>query len=305
MGSGRWSSTDWAATSARMRTRSRSGIFSRRAINPDFDPAGIMVRESRDSDDNPSSTAIIIGLDVTGSMGMIPERLIKENLGPLVQEILDRKPVPDPHIMLMAIGDAPAYDSAPLQVTQFEADTRIVEQLAQLYLEGGGGGNGSESYHLPWLFAAQRTAIDCMEKRGRKGYLFTVGDENPPAVLRAEDVARVMGGGLEGDLPTRDILALAEQSYHVFHVMVEHGHHHRRSGDAVRRNWTDLLGERAIPLSDHTRLAEVIVSAIQINEGASPDAVAGTWSGETARVVTRAVTALTRVDAADNGIIRL
>lgn len=36
----------------------------------------------------------------------------------------------------------------------------------------GGGGGGSESYTLPWLFAALHTATDTWSKRGCKGYLF-------------------------------------------------------------------------------------------------------------------------------------
>lgn len=61
----------------------------------------------------------------------------------------------------------------------FEADIRIARQLEKLWLEKGGGGNCCESYTLPWYFAALHTAIDWFEKRGQKGYLFTVGDELP------------------------------------------------------------------------------------------------------------------------------
>ena len=82
--------------------------------------------------------------------------------GIMVEEILARKPVSDPHILCMGIGDV-LCDQAPLQVTQFEADIRIAEQLEKLWLEKGGGGNSCESYNLPWYFAAMHTAIDCFE----------------------------------------------------------------------------------------------------------------------------------------------
>ena len=71
--------------------------------------------------------------DVTGSMGMIADALARKGLGTMVEEILARKPVSDPHIMCMGIGDV-LYDRAPLQVTQFEADIRIAEQLEKLWL---------------------------------------------------------------------------------------------------------------------------------------------------------------------------
>ncbi|HAO33838.1 MAG TPA: hypothetical protein DCQ84_12920, partial [Candidatus Competibacteraceae bacterium] len=67
---------------------------------------------------------------------------------------------------------------------------RIARQLRRLWLEKGGGGNACESYTLPWYFAATHTAIDCFEKRGKKGYLFTVGDEEPPLELPGAAIAR-------------------------------------------------------------------------------------------------------------------
>ena len=93
--------------------------------------------------------------------------------------------------MAMAIGDAEC-DRAPLQVTQFEADIRLADQLRELWIEGGGGGNRGESYHLPWAFAAMRTSTDCFERRGRKGYLFTIGDEPIlPGISAPQSFARV------------------------------------------------------------------------------------------------------------------
>ena len=179
MGSGRWDSTTWASYSTRNVTnKTVHEIYDRRAIHPELDPKNIVVRESRDSVDNNNSNAIIIALDVTGSMSMVLHAIIKK-LNTLVTEIHSRQPVTDPHIMFMGIGDVRAGDRAPLQCTQFEADIRIAEQLKNIYLEGGGGGNDFESYALAWYFAAMHTSIDCFEKRNKKGYLFTIGDEGP------------------------------------------------------------------------------------------------------------------------------
>lgn len=96
-------------------------------MKAEFDPKDIPVRESRDSADHPSSNAIIIGLDVTGSMSDILEGVAKK-LNVLVSEILDRKPVTDPQIMFNAIGDA-MCDTTPFQATQFESDIRIAEPV--------------------------------------------------------------------------------------------------------------------------------------------------------------------------------
>lgn len=291
MGFARWDSTDWSDYASSTSGRSREDVFARRSLDPDFDPRRIDMRESRDSDLNPQSNAIIIAFDETGSMGSIPDAFVREGLGTLVEEILNRRPVSDPHVMIMGLGDA-WCDSAPLQVTQFEADIRIAEQLTRLWLEGGGGGNRFESYNLPWYFAACHTAIDCFEKRGHKGYLFTVGDEPPPPALLAAHVREVCGDALPRDLSTREVLAAAQRMYEVFHVVVEQGSYYRSDRGTVRRGWEALLGQRVLYLADYRRLAELIVSAIAVNEGSDAASVAGSWRGETAEVVARGLARL-------------
>lgn len=304
MGNARWSPDDWASYTTTTKGKDRATVFTSRSLPSELDPRNIELRESVDSQSNPTSTPVIVALDVTGSMGAIPHELIQGNLGTLMEELLARKPVPDPHLMFMGVGDV-VYDTAPLQATQFEADVRIAEQLRQIFLEGGGGGNNCESYQLPWYFAATRTAIDSMAKRGKKGYLFTLGDEPPPEVLTAEQVQQVFGSKAERDYTSEELLAMAERNYHVFHIIIEQGHHYRHSGNEVRRKWTDLLGQRAIGLSDYTRLAEVIVATIQANEGADHASVIKSWSGDTSLVVAHAIKGLTAPAGSNTGLVAL
>jgi hypothetical protein len=218
---------------------------------------------------------------------------VRRGIGVAFEEILKRLPVTDPHLMVMGVGDV-RFDSAPLQATQFEADIRIAAQLEEIYIEHGGGGNSWESYNLPWYFAAQKTSIDCFEKRGKKGYLFTVGDEQVPEDLTRADVKKALGLDLQTEkLANRDLLTMVGRYYEVFHLMVEEGSHYRSYGDRVRRGWVELLGQRAIPLSDHKKLSEVIVSTIEVFEGRDKDSVAKSWDGDTSLVVARAVGNLT------------
>ena len=295
MGSGRWDPGTWSSYASSTVGKSTAKIYSSRGMNKDLDPLGVAMRESRDSVDNPNSTPIIIGLDVTGSMGMLADTIAREGLGVLFTEILDRKPVTDPHLMFMAIGDA-YCDQAPLQVSQFEADARIIEQLTKIYLEGGGGGNSCESYDLPWYFAAQHTSVDSIEKRKKKGYLFTLGDEEAPRSLTVDQIKRFIGDDITQNLPSKDILRMAQKMYHVFHVIVEEGSHCRHNLDGVLKSWNELLGQHVLRLSDHKKLAEVIVSAIQVIEGTDKDTVVNSWSDSTAVVVKKAIDGLTTTD---------
>ncbi len=306
MGTGRFDATDWAAMASTKSyaTKTRAEIFTSRTMDPLLDPKGVTIRESRDSDDNPESTAIIIAQDITGSMGSISEVMARKGVPTLATEIYDRKPVTDPHIMCMAIGDIEC-DTAPLQVTQFEADIRIAEQLEKIYLEGGGGANGYESYAMAWYFAAYHTSIDCFEKRGKKGYLFTIGDEPPTRQLLANDIKRFLGSAPQEDIDMDSLLTLVSRKWEIFHLMVEEGSHFRGSPDKVVTEWTEILGQRAIRLADHTKLAETIVSIIQINEGADTKAVVDSWDGSTGLVVANAVRSLSKSSGASSGLVTL
>lgn len=276
MGSGSFDASAYRAFSTSTRGKSTDEIYSARAINKNLDPKGVKIRESRDSADNPNSTPIIVAIDVTGSMGIIADVLAREGLGTLFNEILDRKPITDPHLMFMAVGDA-NYDSAPLQVSQFEADNRIVEQLTQIFLEHGGGGNNFESYNLPWYFAARHTEHDSLIKRGKRGYLFTVGDEEAPQPLTKDQIKEFIGDTLERDISTDEMLADAQRSYDVFHIVIKEGSHAKQFPDRVRESWTKLLGQHVIQLADHKKLSETIVSTIEVVEGRDAKEATAKW----------------------------
>ena len=287
MGGARWDEDDWKRASGATAGKRTEDIFTASGMHPKLNPYGV-VRESRDSLVNPNSNAIIIGLDVTGSMGIIADAMAREGLGILVEEILKRKPVSDPHILACGIGDS-YCDDAPLQITQFEADIRIADQLKMIWLEKGGGGNSHEGYHLPWYFAAQHTQIDCFEKRGKKGYLFTVGDEEPPEELLAKHAKAIFGDSLQRNLSVAELLTLVSRMYHVFHVVVEEGSYARAYLPQVLKKWNKLLGQRVLRLKDYRRLAEVVVSAMEVNEGRDRELVAKSWSGDTSVVVAHAL----------------
>src|ERR1019366_1177445 len=122
MGSGTFSSKDWAtyATNSNYATKSTAQIFTQQTMDKDLDPKGVRYRESCDSVDNLITTAIIIGLDTTSSMGMIADTMAKKGIPTLMESTYDRKPVEGPHILFAAVNDIGAQSSAPLQVTQFE-----------------------------------------------------------------------------------------------------------------------------------------------------------------------------------------
>lgn len=304
MGGGRWTSTDWDSYSTtKVAGKSTAEVFTSRNMKPDYDPAKITLRESRDSADNPNSTPIFIACDVTGSMQMIADTIMREGLNLIATEIYNRKPVSDPHIMLGATGDT-FYDDAPLQVTQFEADIRVAEQAAELWIERGGGGNSGESYLIAPLFAAMKVSADAIEKRGRKGYIFTIGDEPVLDGMSKAHAKRFLGLDLERDLTGVDIVNMVSRNFEYYHiVLVNEGACRHRKGD-VLESWNKILPQRVIQLTDIKALAETIVSLIQVNEGAYAADVAKSWTGSTAVAVATAIAGLPARPGA-GGIVRL
>ena len=299
MGGGSWTRDAYStyASSTKLASKSISETFSQRSVHKNWDLKNVMIRESRDSDEHPNSTPIMIGLDVTGSMGIIPHNLIKKGLPDLMDKLLGSNQngiIADPQVMFLGIGDL-AYDSAPIQASQFESDIRIVEQLSQLFIERGGGGNGTESYDLAWVVAANYTSTDSWEKRGKKGYLFTIGDELPPISSRilSENTGRLRNHlcGIEKDLDRLQMLEKARERYSVFHLIIEQGGGIRNYGlQETINQWREVLGNNAVLVNDYEKLPEIIASIIQVCEGRSASDVIALYEGDTRRSVERALT---------------
>jgi len=277
MGNSNWNSSNYTNYSRSVAGKSQQQIFTQEQCHADLDPSKFNIRESVDSPANPNSTPVIVAVDETGSMGILAENIIKCGLGILVEGIINRKPITDPHILLAAIGDA-YCDSAPIQVTQFEADTVICKQIEKFYLEGNGGGNGGESYPLVWWFALNKTHCDAINIRNRKGYLFTIGDEAYHPVLARNHIKRFLNGDIEADIQAADLLTELQEKWEVFHLITPTGATEMQN---AKTKWREILGERAIIVEDWNRLGEIIVSAMQINEGQDTAKVLSSWDGQT------------------------
>ncbi|MDW5289669.1 hypothetical protein [Formosa sp. PL04] len=239
--------------------KSREEIFTSRDIDPEMDPTKALVRESRDSEEHPETVSIIVALDVTGSMGFVPEHIVKEALPDLIGSLMEAG-IEDPQVLFLGIGDF-VYDRAPLQVGQFESSAELLDRwLTRVYLEGGGGGNNQEGYNLAHLFAARHTAIDCWEKRQQKGYLFTIGDEPVFPTIPAEIIKRYTCTDEAETVTTESIIKEAQEKYNVFHMHLEHNDWAKQ--ESRKGNWKALLGENFIEIPDFKTVAKRIADVV-------------------------------------------
>lgn len=256
MGGGSFSYQNYASKSASLRSAPKEKVLGASRCDPTFDPKNITTRESLNSVTNPQATPMIIGLDVTGSMGDIAIELLRNGVGRTVEGILANESITDPQILFAAVGDSKC-DRNPLQVTQFEADNRMVDQLQLIWNEGGGGANGGESYHLPWIFASRMVSADA-HREGRKGYIITVGDEPVHHYTSDEEIRRTFGRSFyEGTVKTPDVYAEVCKNWYVFHISLY----------PQVRNSFSFMEDHFINLSDYHFLPEVVAAIIHLNEG--------------------------------------
>lgn len=222
-------------------------------------PKGLTVRESRDSEAHPNSVAIIIALDVTGSMMSVPAEMVKEGL-PTVMTTIIQAGQPDPQVMFLGIGDHEC-DRAPLQVGQFESgDEELDKWLTETWLEKGGGGNTGESYMLAWYMAAKHTSIDCWDKRKQKGILFTIGDEPVLPRISSLDLMQIFGDGQYSNYTSKELLEEAQKTYEVFHIHTTETGAGRRYG--VQDGWKELMGQNLIVVDHHSKIPQVIAETV-------------------------------------------
>lgn len=288
MGCGSYTAHDWdrLKTAKAITTESRENdLFKTRRLLDKFNPKYIDMRESRDNDEHPNSTPIAIGLDVTGSMGYLPEEIIKNGLNELMKKLYASSVIPDPQLMFAAVGDV--TDDAPLQVTQFESDIRIAEQLLELWIEKAGG-DVPEDYALLWYFLAKHTDTDSMKKRNKKGYAFTIGDAPNHPYLYGSDIKEIFGDDTNC-LNLSEIVDMCEQKYHLFHIMIDGG--------------TVIPGRTIhIDRSEVSYLPEIIITAIcKINQY-NPTDIFGDIDSTTQNIIDRA---LSDVSFNTNGIIEI
>ena len=259
MGSGSYSVTNSVARASTRKNMNNQELFKQKTINNAMNPYGVDLRESRDSEEHPNSLAIILGLDLTGSMGSVPNFLVKKGLPDIMDKVIKAGEL-DPQVLFVGVGDHEC-DNAPLQIGQFESSDDLLDKwLTDVYLEGGGGGNEGESYLLAWYFAALRTSTDCFEKRGRKGFLFTIGDEPTLSELPAADLKQIMGDGQYENFSAAQLLEKAREKYEVFHIHLSSTGQGRRQSTVD--GWKQLMGDNLLVVERPEDVAAAITNAI-------------------------------------------
>ena len=256
MGGGSYSYDRAVKTAYLNSSKSRQEIFKSRKLFEEMNIKG-KVRECCETTEHPDTLPIIIGLDVTGSMGYIPEVLIKNQLPKIVKAIKEAG-VEHPEICFCAVGDD-VYDEAPIQVGQFESSDELIEKwLTHTWIEGGGGGNNGESYCLVHYFAAYHTKCDAF-KRGKKGILITIGDERYLTQSSKHTIEFLFGDKQQVDVDFDKVYEECAKNWNIFHINVaDHTAERQHASD----QWTQLLGADNVKNINKTGEMEELIPAL-------------------------------------------
>lgn len=233
----------------------------------DFLNAKGKIRECCNSDEHPNTVPVILALDVTGSMGSACDECAA-SVSALMKDLYEQ--FKDIEVCVMGVGDFEC-DDAPLQVSQFESDIRVAEQMDMVYLEKGGGGNGYESYTAPWWYGLYRTKLDAFDKQGRKGIIITMGDEPLNPVLPKDAILEHLGEGEEKEAvyDTENLYKLASKKFDIYHITVSDGrtnyNNDRRFSyeEKVDKSFKDVIGENNYIISSVDSLKNNIVKFIE------------------------------------------
>lgn len=261
MGGGTYDYEEHQATTAARAGQSKEQVFAQGACHASLQPHGVKLRESRDSAEHPESVAIVFALDVSGSMGEIPVQLAFKTMPSFMRGVLPA--LPDAQVCFMAVGCA-FGDRSPLQVGQFESDNALIDKwLGLLHLEGGGDWRG-ESYDLAMYFAARHTALDCHEKRKKKGYFFMTGDEVFFMRLAPATIRQVIGDEVKEEIAIEALTDELAERFLPFFLIPDPA---RAQADGTGSAWRLLLGDCVIVLGAPEDTAAAAALLVGIAEG--------------------------------------
>ena len=266
MGGGSWDNDRYYNDT---KTRASKGVAdfdyttTATTIHKNLDPKRINKKpfkklESRDSKEHPESNAVLVCFDVTGSnfeRAVDAQKKLPNLMGLLT------KYLKDPQVAVAANDDFTVEGTNSIQISDFESDNRIDEHIRNIWLVRDGGGNDGESYDLLLYAAARKTVLDCVEKRGKKGYMFLYADEPIFKYVAASHVNSVFNDTLEGEIPIAEIIEEARNLYNIYVIWPEGGYAH------AREQYVELFGEEYVLTSQHPNLiCELIASTIGMAE---------------------------------------
>lgn len=204
-----------------------------------------------------SSCPLVIVVDETGSMGDWPATIFSKL--PYLENELKEYMGDDAEICFMAIGDAYCDEQYPLQVRPFAKGLELKNRLTELVIEGGGGGQTTETYELAALFAAEKMEIP----KAVKPVMIFIGDEQCYDSISPDHAEKLLGIKLEKSLSTAQVFKKLKEKFSVYLIRKPYGSYSTNTlsedDRRITAHWAALLGDDHIAnLPEASRVVDVI-----------------------------------------------
>lgn len=218
---------------------------------------------------------VIFWTDVTGSMHEWPTTIFSKL--PFL-ELESRVYLGnDLEFAFAAIGDA-TTDDYPLQVRPFAKDADLETKMKELVIEGGGGGQATESYELGGMYSLRNVSMP----NAVNPILIFIGDEQPYNFVDPDQARQYARVEIPQRIPTQKVFAELKRKYAVYFVQKPYGvsgtPKENRMSDIdqriyqrIYRAWSSLIGEDHIAfLPDAGRIVDVVLGIFAKETGKIP-----------------------------------
>jgi len=215
-----------------------------------------------------STAPLIIVIDETGSMGEWPKIMFSKL--PYLEHETKEYLGDDAEFCFMAIGDAHNGETYPLQVRPFAKGLELKTRLEELVIEGNGGGQGTETYELAALFAAENISMP----KAIKPIIIFIGDEMPYSTIGFAEAQDLCGITLEKTLTTQAVFEKLKQKMAVYFIQKSYGsgsgsaNHISEDDRRCHDSWAKLVDEDHIAvLPSADRVVDVIFGILAKETG--------------------------------------
>ncbi len=248
-----------AASYAKEDNRVYSGSVSK-GIKP---PVGMEI--STESD-----LALVLVVDVTGSMKKRPEELFKKAptliaesntaiQGLKLNEIQSGQSTVEDRLEMavIAVGDA-TVDRFGLQVVNFSKGSELVNKINTIFPEGGGGAGTRESYELAAYYVLKHCHTPNVPE-GVKPLVVFIGDERFYSQVNPAQVKALIGDDLAAPLESTQVMKELNEKFDVMILRPEESYTAEEYA-IIHKQWEDIFGQRVRRMDDASRFVDTIIA---------------------------------------------
>lgn len=201
---------------------------------------------------------ISLGFDVTGSN--IDFAMLFRDKAPMLHGQIEQQGyLTDFHIAPNAIGDA-TCDRGSIQLSEYSYGIEIDKWIEKLWLEGGGGGQSTESYELYAWGILNRVEIPNAENP----FCFIIADEQPYEYVNKNEVKEVYGVTIQDHIPSKEVFDDLLEKYegNVYILLVTY------CGRFLTKEWKKVMPAQHIhEIKDEKAIIDIILGIIATTSG--------------------------------------